>query len=167
MRNSFRMAGRRPGLAHCKTADEAEALRSALADRLAACKLVLRPEKTKIVYCQDANRRGDFPNQSFDFLWFKFRARKALGRGRRAFACFLPAASPKALTSISQTIRRWTLHHRSDKPLQELAKMYNPYIQGWINYYGNFYRTQLRPLPPKPSVRFRRAADDAPPRNPA
>ena len=23
--------------------------------------------------------------------------------------------------------------------------MYNPYIQGWINYYGNFYRTQLRP----------------------
>jgi hypothetical protein len=22
--------------------------------------------------------------------------------------------------------------------------MYNPYIQGWINYYGNFYRTQLR-----------------------
>jgi Group II intron, maturase-specific domain len=23
--------------------------------------------------------------------------------------------------------------------------MYNPYIQGWINYYGNFYRTQLCP----------------------
>ena len=22
---------------------------------------------------------------------------------------------------------------------------HNPYIQGWINYYGNFYRTQLRP----------------------
>ncbi len=58
---------------------------------------------------------------------------------------FLPAASPKALKAISQTIRRWTLHHRSDKALQELAKMYNPYIQGWINYYGNFYRTQLRP----------------------
>jgi hypothetical protein len=47
--------------------------------------------------------------------------------------------------SISQTIRRWTLHHRSDKALQELAKMYNPYSQGWINYYRNFYRTQLSP----------------------
>ena len=23
--------------------------------------------------------------------------------------------------------------------------MHNPCIQGWINYYGNFYRTQLRP----------------------
>jgi RNA-directed DNA polymerase len=132
-------------ICHCKTADEAESLRSALADRFAACKLVLHPEKTKIVYCKDANRHGNFSNQSFDFLGFRFRARKALGRGRRAFASFLPAASPKALTSISRTIRRWTLHHRSDKSLQELAKMYNPYIRGWINYYGHFYRTRLRP----------------------
>jgi RNA-directed DNA polymerase len=29
--------------------------------------------------------------------------------------------------------------------LQDLAVMYNPYIQGWINYYGHFYRTRLRP----------------------
>ena len=71
-------------------------------NRFAACKLVLHPEKTKIVYCEDANRRGDFPNQSFDFLGFTFRARKALGRGPRAFACFLPAAGPKALTSIGR-----------------------------------------------------------------
>src|SRR5499426_3078248 len=97
-------------ICHCKSAEEAQALWSALADRFAACKLVLHPEKTKIVYCKDANRRGAFSNQSFDFLGFKFRARKALGRGRCAFACFLPAASPKALTSISRTIRRWTLH---------------------------------------------------------
>ena len=95
-------------------------------DRFAACKLVLHPEKTKIVYCKDANRRGDFPNQSFDFLGFTFRARKALGRGGRPFACFLPAG-PKALTSISRTVRRWTLYHRSDKSLQDLAEMYNPW----------------------------------------
>ena len=135
-------------ICHCKSADEAQALWKALADRFAACKLVLHPEKTKIVYCKDAKRRGDFPNISFDFLGFAFRARKTMwGKGEeRIFAhSFQPAASPKALTSISQTIRRWTLHHRSDKALQELAKMYNPYIQGWINYYGNFYRTQLRP----------------------
>jgi RNA-directed DNA polymerase len=132
-------------ICHCKSAEEAQALWSALADRFAVCKLVLHPEKTKIVYCKDANRRDDFPsNQSFDFLGFKFRARKALGRGGHPFACFLPAASPKALKAISQTIRRWTLHHRNDKSLQDLAKVYNPYIQGWINYYGNFYRTQLR-----------------------
>src|SRR5260370_2770686 len=55
-------------ICHCKSTDEAQALWSALADRFAACKLVLHPQKTKIVYCKDANRRGDFPNQSFDFL---------------------------------------------------------------------------------------------------
>ena len=49
-------------------AEKGWALWSALKDRFAACKLALHPEKTKIVYCEDANRRGDFPNQSFDFL---------------------------------------------------------------------------------------------------
>ena len=34
---------------------------------------------------------------------------------------FMPAASPKALKTISQIIRRWALHHRSDNSLQELA----------------------------------------------
>ena len=96
------------------------------------------------MYCKDATRRGDFLNQSFAFLGFMFRARKALGRGGRPFAGFLPAVSPKALTSISRSIRHWALHHHSDKSLQDLAKTYNPYIEGWINYYGQFYRTRLR-----------------------
>jgi RNA-directed DNA polymerase len=128
----------------CKSAEEAQALWSALADRFAACKLVLHPEKTRIVYCKDANRRGDFPNQSFDFLGFSFRARKTIWQGILPAHGFMPAASPKALTAISRTIRRWTLHQRSDKSLQDLANMYNPYIGGWINYYGQFYRAQLR-----------------------
>ena len=46
-------------ICHCKSAEQARALRSELAGRLAACKLILHPEKTKIVYCKDANRRGD------------------------------------------------------------------------------------------------------------
>src|SRR5215472_7430011 len=51
-------------ICHCKSADEARALWSALADRFAVCKLILHPEKTNIVYCKDANRRGDCPNQA-------------------------------------------------------------------------------------------------------
>ena len=132
-------------ICHCKSAEETQALWSALADRFAACKLVLHPQKTKIVYCKDANRRGDFPNQSFDSLGFSYRARKTLWQGYIHTHGFLPAARPKALTSISRAIRRWAIHHHSDKSLQDLAKMYNPYIEGWINYYGHFYRTQLRP----------------------
>ena len=48
-------------ICHCKSAEEARELWRALADRFATCKLVLHPEKTKIVYCKDVNRRGDFP----------------------------------------------------------------------------------------------------------
>ena len=124
-------------ICHCKSAEEARALWSALADRFAACKLALHPEKTKIVYCKDVNRRGNFPAISFDFLGFQFRARKTMWQ-RRAVHGFLPAASPKALTRIGREIRHWALHHRSDKSLEELAAIYNPIVRGWIGYYGNF-----------------------------
>jgi group II intron reverse transcriptase/maturase len=135
-------------ICHCGSAEEARELWRALADRFAACKLVLHPEKTKIVYCKDANRRGDFPVIAFDFLGYQFRARKTMWTkgGKRIFAhSFQPAASPKALKRISRTVRGWALHHRSDLSLTELAAMHNPCIRGWIGYYGHFYKTQLRP----------------------
>ena len=113
-----------------------------------ACKLVLHPGKTKIVYCKDANRQGDFPVIAFDFLGFQFRARKTMwrmGEKRIYTHGFLPAASPKAVKRIRRTVRRWALHHCSDLSLTELAAMYNPCIRGWIGYYGHFYKTQLRP----------------------
>ena len=75
----------------------------AIANRLAACKLVPHPDKTKIVYCKDVNRRADFPNIHFDFLGFQFRARKVMWV--KAERCIFalrcqPAASPKVLTRI-------------------------------------------------------------------
>jgi RNA-directed DNA polymerase len=132
-------------ICHCRSVEEAQVLWKALADRLSVCKLVLHPDKTQIVYCKDVNRRGDHPNQSFDFLGFAFRARKTVWHGHRYAHGFRPAVSPKALKAISRTIRGWALHHRSDKSLQDLATIYNPYIRGWTNYYGQFYRKQLRP----------------------
>jgi len=131
-------------ICHCQSAEEAQVVWSALRGRFGACRLVLHPEKTKIVYCKDANRRGDFPNTHFDFLGFQFRARKTMWHGKPAHG-FLPAASPKALTRIRRTVRRWALHHRNDKSLPELATMYNPSIRGWITYYSHFYSTRLRP----------------------
>lgn len=135
-------------ICHCRTEEEAQALWRAIADRFASCKLVLHPEKTKIVYCKDVNRRGDYRNIHFDFLGFQFRARKTMWntrKGRIFTHSFLPAASPKSLTRIGRDIRGWALHHRNDKSLEELAAMYNAKIRGWITYYSHFYRTQLRP----------------------
>src|SRR5258705_362399 len=102
-------------ICHCRSEEEARRLWNALGVRFRTCRLVLHPTKTKLVYCKDTNRRGDFPVQSFDFLGYTFRPRQAVWHGGRYGTSFLPAASPKALKAIRQTIRRWALHHRTDK----------------------------------------------------
>ena len=130
-------------ICHCRSEEEARTLWGALQARFKACRLVLHPQKTRLVYCKDANRRGDYPIQSFDFLGYEFRPRRAIWHGQQLAVSFLPAASPRALKAIRQTIRRWALHRRSDKDLEDLARMFNPYIQGWINYYGHFYGSVL------------------------
>jgi RNA-directed DNA polymerase len=33
----------------------------------------------------------------------------------------------------------------SDKAIDDLARMFNPHIRGWINYYGHFYQSALYP----------------------
>jgi RNA-directed DNA polymerase len=53
---------------HCHSEAQARSRKEALEARLAACKLELHPQKTKIVYCKDANRRGSYPEQAFDLL---------------------------------------------------------------------------------------------------
>lgn len=132
-------------ICHCSSEEQAAALRAALEKRFAECGLTLHPEKTKIVYCKDDDRRGDYPNQKFDFLGYTFRPRLARRRAGKIGVSFSPAVSNKALKAIRQTVRRWSLHERSDKSLDDLARMFNAHIRGWINYYGRFYPSALYP----------------------
>lgn len=132
-------------ICHCQTEEQAVALRDALEKRFADCGLTLHPEKTKIVYCKDDDRRGNHSNHKFDFLGYTFRPRLARRRGGKVGVSFSPAASDKALKAIRQTVRGWSLHERSDKALDDLARMFNRRIRGWINYYGRFYPSALYP----------------------
>jgi group II intron reverse transcriptase/maturase len=132
-------------IVHCKSERQALWLKTAVVRRLAQCKLELHPEKTKIVYCKDVDRTGDYPKESFDFLGFEFRPRGAKSRVGRYFVSFLPAVSKKAAKSIRSVIRGWRLHRLSDKGLLDLSRMFNPIIRGWINYYGSFYKSALYP----------------------
>jgi RNA-directed DNA polymerase len=132
-------------ICHCRTEREALALRQVLDRRFAECGLVLHAEKTKVVYCKDTNRKGEYAIIQFDFLGYRFRPRRAKWRGELYGTSFLPAASPKALKAIRQTIRGWSLQTRSDKALDDIARMFNPYIRGWINYYSHFYKSALYP----------------------
>jgi group II intron reverse transcriptase/maturase len=132
------------GICHCRGKAEAERLRVAIEKRFAECGLELNLQKTKIVYCKDDERRVNYPDQKFDFLGFTFRPRRAKDRWGRFFVTFTPAISNKAKKSICDTMRQWNLHRRTDKSLDEIAKMINPVLKGWINYYGCFRKSALR-----------------------
>ena len=130
-------------VAHCRNEAEVHRLQTALEIRFKECGLELHPQKTKIVYCKDDDRRGDYPNTSFDFLGFTFRPRGSRNRRGKQFINFTPAVSNKAGKAMRQTARRWKMHLRSDKTLEDLSRMFGPVIRGWINYYGSFYKSAL------------------------
>ena len=131
------------GVVHCRSKREAEGLLVALDRRLRECKLELHPEKTRIVYCKDDDRRGDHPVTKFDFLGYGFRPRRAKNRYGNYFVSFLPAVSNQACKKIRHTIRNWRMHLKPDKTLEDLSRMFNPVIRGWIQYYGRFYKSGL------------------------
>src|SRR5204863_9800693 len=78
-------------ICHCRSEAQALELRQALEKRFADCKLQLHPQKTKVVYCNDANRPGHYAEQSFDFLGYPFRPRLASNRHRERFVAFIPS----------------------------------------------------------------------------
>ncbi|MGD8892297.1 MAG: reverse transcriptase domain-containing protein, partial [Desulfobacterales bacterium] len=133
-------------LVHCKSERQSKWIKAAIEDRLAECHLELHPEKTKTVYCMDQTRRGEYPNKKLDFLGYTFRARTAVSYDERFFVSFLPAVSDKAAKSMRAEIRSWRIHRNSDKSLRYLAAIVNPKLQGWINYYGRFYKSALYPI---------------------
>ncbi len=130
---------------HCRSEAEAQTIRHAIEERLRACKLEVHPLKTKLVYCRDSNRTESHRPISFDFLGYTFRPRTAVNRNGDHFVGFNPGVSAKAAKAITAEIRRWQIHRKSDKSLEDLGSIYNPKIRGWINYYGKYYKSALYP----------------------
>jgi RNA-directed DNA polymerase len=130
---------------HCSTEACAVSLKGSLEKRFVECGLTLHPEKTKVVYCQDDDRRGDYPNRKFDFLGFTFRPRRSRSRAGKFFINFTPAVSNKAARDMRQKIRSYKFQIKSDQSLENLARMFNPVLRGWVNYYGSFYKSAMYP----------------------
>src|SRR6516164_5417036 len=130
-------------ICHCRSEAQAAALQDALEKRFTECGLTLHPEKTKIVFCKDEDRRGNYPSQKFDFLGYTFRPRKSKTRWGKLFVNFTPAISTSAAKAIRDEIRGWRLQSCSDKSIKDLSRMFNPIIRGWLHYYGRFYRSAV------------------------
>jgi len=135
------------GLVHCRTLEEVEAVKAALQKRLAECGLEMHPDKTRIVYCNDRNREGTYPNRSFDFLGYTFRPRRMMtSKSDRVFVGFIPAVSGAALISMRQKIKSLKLRRLTYAELADLAKALNPLIRGWVQYYGRYRSAGMNPL---------------------
>ncbi len=135
------------GLVHCRSEQEAEALKATLQARLAECQLELHPTKTKIIYCRDSNRNGAYPNVMFDFLGYCFRPRKAENkRTGKLFCSFAPAASASALKSMREKIRDLEIRRRTDVSMGDIARKINPLLRGWIEYYGRYTPSSITPM---------------------
>lgn len=131
---------------HCRTQAEAEQLLIEIGQRLQQCDLTMHPDKSGVVYCKDSNRVQDYPRTQFTFLGFTFRPRVAVSRSGNKFTGFLPAVSKAALKHMRVVIKGWRLNRQTYATLEQLAQQYDPILRGWWNYFGRFYKTEMRVL---------------------
>lgn len=132
---------------HADSLEEAQKLLEEIRKRLKECGLELHPEKTRIVYCQDSDRRGKYEHIAFDFLGYTFRPRRAKNWKGKMFISFLPGVSRKAAKTIRQRIHGWKLGATcNNRSLEDLADWINPVVRGWLYYYGHYYPSALTPV---------------------
>jgi len=131
-------------IVHCRTEAQAQVMLRAIGKRLSLFKLQLHPGKTKIVYCKDARRPREYKHESFDFLGYCFRPRGC--KGRSYFVGFTPAVSKSAIKAMSDTIRGWKLQLWTSSSIEDIARRTNSVVRGWLNYYGRYYKSAMRPV---------------------
>ncbi len=132
---------------HCSTEWQARKVLAALSARMEEVGLRLHPDKTKIVYCKDSNRSGNYAVTSFTFLGYTFRPRISRNkRSGKVFTSFLPAVSPEALKEMGRRFRELRIQRWVTTDLNDLAAKLNPIVAGWMQYYGQFTRSYLHPL---------------------
>jgi RNA-directed DNA polymerase len=130
-------------IVHCRSEKQARTVLEAIRDRFLQCGLELHETKTRIVYCKDDDRPGNSESVRFDFLGYTFQPRRAKNRWGKYFVSFLPAISTKAAKAVRGTIREWRMAStRNNQRLEELARLVNPVVRGWMSYYGRFYRSK-------------------------
>lgn len=131
------------GALNCVSLKQAKYIIKVLDKRFKTFGLELNVSKTKIVYCKDDDRKGDYENISFDFLGYTFKPRGAKNKHGKYFTSFLPAMSDKAQKAIRKEVKSWKLQLKVDKTLEDISRMFNSKIQGWINYYTHYYKSEV------------------------
>lgn len=147
---------------HCVSERQAYFMKNRLTQRLQQLKLALNLEKTKVVYTGQSNKhdsRGHKLSRKFTFLGYDFKPRNWKDR-----IVFTPGMGNGALVRITQEIKAVIGPHLTSQTLEALSLRANQIINGWINYYGHFRRSDLKKMAHRIDVRIvsylRRKYDD-------
>lgn len=128
-------------IVHCNSKDEGEELLSSIRKRLAGFELELHPEKTKLVYCKNYQRKEQHEHNSFTFLSYSFQPRGMRNREwTNKVTVFSAAICCKAKTFIRQGIKAVFNPRQTQVSLERVAVKLNPKIRGWLNYYCKYNR---------------------------
>jgi len=129
---------------HCNSQHQSERVLELVRNRLNDCHLELHPDKTKLVYCRDFRRQGNYPIVKFDFLGYSFQPRRAkskkTGKLFIGYDCAISISSRKRLAA---KLGELNIQNMSFKSIVGIAQKLNPIIRGWINYYGKFRGYEL------------------------
>ena len=95
--------------------------------------------KTRIVFCargQQARGTEDIP-RSFTFLGYDFKPR-VNPKGKRTRLTFTPGVGKVARQKLLEKVKAFKISKRPDLSLEDLAKVLNPMVRGWLNYFRHF-----------------------------
>ena len=129
---------------HCKSKVHAERILQLLHKRMESVGLELHPKKTKIVYCRDHRRKGEFPVVKFDFLGYSFQPRTTFSKKKGGlFLGYDCAISISSRKRIADKLEEINVNKLSFKSIVGVAQYLNPMIRGWVHYYGKFRMYEL------------------------
>ncbi|MBB4367134.1 RNA-directed DNA polymerase [Bradyrhizobium sp. CIR18] len=128
-------------LCHCDSERQAPELKEALAKRFAECGLELHPDRRRSSIVRmttgELNRNSTF--------WATRSApvgRRTIGRSTSSTSAPV-SAMPRRKQSDRKSVPG--NYCRVDKRIDDLARMFNPIIRSWMNYYGRYYKSALYP----------------------
>lgn len=132
---------------HCRSKTHAGQMLNAVHERMNECGLELHPEKTKLVYCKDYRRGDNYLVVKFDFLGYSFQPRttksKKTGKLFLGYDCAISISSKKRIADKMEELNIVGLTYKS---IVGVAQFLNPYIRGWVNYYGRFRKHEMNPI---------------------
>ena len=132
---------------HCKSKVQADYVLRNVRKRMKQCGLELHPEKTRLVYCKDYRRQEQHESVKFDFLGYSFQPRTAKSKRDGSlylgYDCAISISSKKRLAA---TMKALDIEHLTHKSIVGVAQFLEPYIRGWVNYYGKFRLWEMNPL---------------------